>query len=47
MHLEMMRLDHLILELSVRVIQHSDFGKEVSALKYFAGIMGYDTREQR
>jgi hypothetical protein len=41
------RVDELTLKLSVRLIKHSDFEKEGSVIKYFAGIMGYNVREGR
>jgi hypothetical protein len=40
-------VDRLILKLSVSLIKHSDFEREKSVIKYFAGIMGYDMREGR
>jgi hypothetical protein len=40
-------VDELTLKLSVCLIKHSDFEKEGSVIKYFAGIMGYNVREGR
>ena len=40
-------VDKLTLKLSIRLIKHSDFEREGSVIKYFAGIMGYNVREGR
>jgi hypothetical protein len=40
-------VDDAIFKLSVSLIQHSDFENEKSAIKYFAGVMGYDGAQAR
>jgi hypothetical protein len=40
-------IDERIFRLSVSLIHHSDFEREKSVIKCFAGIMGYDKKERR
>jgi len=40
-------VDRLTLKLSVSLIKHSDFERQKSVVKYFAGILGYNVREGR
>ena len=40
-------LDNILNKLSISLIEHSDFQKQRSVIKYFCGIMGYDDGKSR
>ena len=40
-------IDLIMLEFAMSLIEHSDFKPELSAIKYFCGVMGYNPSEHR
>ena len=40
-------ISELLLDVSVKLITHSDYNKEYSAIKYVSGVMGYSSSEGR
>jgi len=40
-------IDVIMLEFTVSLIKHSNFKPELSAIKYFCGVMGYNSSEHR
>ena len=40
-------IDQIMLEFAMSLIEHSDFKPELSAIKYFYGVMGYNPSEHR